>query len=105
VALDGVFRDGGLLHAELIDLDLEVAVVLADATEVDVVGPGGAETVAGVEEEALDGGDGGDNPGAGEGDLSAVGCTGLDGPADLDGQGDDLREEKRDQHQSVLVAV
>ncbi len=104
VALDGVLGDGGLLEAKLIDLDLEVTVVLADVAEVDVVGPDGAETVAGVEEEALDGGDDGDDQGAGERHTGAVGGAGFDGAPHLDGKGDDLREQKREQHQSVLEA-
>lgn len=103
LTLQGIFGDGGLLKAKLAELLLEVVILLADMTQVDVVVPGAADGVADGEQEALERGDGGDGPIANEAHLIAVGRTAFDGPADLNGQAYGLCEQDDDQHESVSV--
>ena len=63
-----------------------------------------AGVVADGVEEALEGGDGGDDPVAHQGDVVAVGRAGFDGTAHLNGEADGLREQDRDQDQNILEA-
>jgi hypothetical protein len=104
VALDGIFGEGSLLEAEAGDLLLKIVVLLARVAEVNVVGPSVAEVVAEGVEEALKGSDNGDGPIANEGDAAAIGSSGFDWAADLDGEADGLGEQDRDQNQNIFEA-
>jgi hypothetical protein len=102
VALDGVFRERGLLEAEAGDLLLEVVILLAGVAEVDVVGPAVTEVVAEAVEEPLEGGNGGDSPVAQESDAAAVRGAGFDEASDLDSKADGLGEQNRNQDKNIL---
>ncbi len=78
--------------------------MLAGVAKIDVVGPTSANGVTDAVEEALERGDGSDDPIADEGDLAAVWRAGVDGAAKLNGQGYRLCEQDRDEDEDVLIA-
>ena len=104
LAFEGVLGEGGALEAEVGDLLAEVLIFVTDVAEVEIVGPEVADAVAGGGAGALEGAEEAEGPEAEETDLWGVGIMGVCGAADLDGERDGLREEDRDEDQSVFEA-
>ena len=86
-----------MLESEAGDLFLKIVVLLAGVAKVNIVGPTVPDGVAQAVEEAFERRNGGDGPVADESDVAAVGRSGLDRTADLDGEADGLGEKDRDQ--------
>src|SRR5947209_10840944 len=101
-SLLGILFQAHLLQAQPVQFCLQVAVLLADVMQVNVVVPGIAEEVSSGHKGALHRGDGADGPDAYKaGAASAVGVVTLE----VCGQAYDLNHEDRHEHERVLVAA
>ena len=96
--LAGIFVEPHLFEAQAFNLRFQITIFLAHSAKVKIVVPDAVESSLGVDDEALDGGDGGDGPNPNEPSLLRVGA------ADLNGETEHLRYQHRGEHGEIAVS-